>query len=296
MRADNSCLYAIWLACGNFSGEKSKSTTRTWSCWKPAFSVSRLRKVRTNRNAPVNSTSESATCDTTSRPAQQKAIPACSHPAAARLHRNSRVGARGLHCRSQPEEHASENREAAAKPSTRQSGVSSHKNVVVLRAEKRHQHPAHNLRQHRARDRSQARQQQTLCQQLAHQPGSRRSQRQPQRHFPLAHARPRQHQIGQVRAGDQQHQPRQCQQQPQRVFIIMPQTETPVAAGQRSQTERQIVLFGMPSKSPRHGGCEISPARWQPVAPKRARLSSPVSDVRWWRSTRSGAVHQRCLW
>ena len=45
---------------------RSMLTTRMPSCWNPASSVIRLRRLRTNSTAPTTSTSDSATCATTS--------------------------------------------------------------------------------------------------------------------------------------------------------------------------------------------------------------------------------------
>ena len=57
---------AVRRSSGTPARRRSRVTTRTPSCRKPASSVIRLRRLRTNSSAPTTSTSDSATCATTS--------------------------------------------------------------------------------------------------------------------------------------------------------------------------------------------------------------------------------------
>ncbi len=76
----------------------------------------------------------------------------------------------------------------------------------------------------------------------AHQPAARRADSLAHADLALPHAGPRQQQVRQVGAGDQQHQPGGGQQQPQRLFIILPQAGNAGGARRHLQLVLQILL------------------------------------------------------
>ena len=213
------------------------------SCRKPASSVIRLRRLRTNSSAPTTSTSDSATCATTSarrRPKRSRVsveprLPAfIAAPGAVPVARiagtrpNSRQVATGE--RRGEREHAPVERQR--RRTTRLSSV------VEEATRKRLSHCASTA----PPPAPIAAMQHALREQLPDDAAARRADRQAHGDLALARGRARQHQVRQVRAGDQQHQPGGREQQPQRRLVVAAQRRDAGAGRERAELERQIAL------------------------------------------------------
>ena len=174
-------------------------------------------------DAPATSTNESATCATTSarrklnrsRPAVIPRPPAfITAPGSIRVPRIAGAS---------PNRRQVRTASPTAKPSTRQSGAQIEKDRVGTCAEKCDEEPAQRLRQHCTKHGAYRGQQQTLDQQLANEPSARGPKRLTHGDLAFARARSREQQIGEVGAGDQQNQPPNRQQQPERPLVFFAQ-------------------------------------------------------------------------
>ena len=108
----------------------------------------------------------------------------------------------------------------AANSNTRQSGAMVRVNRVLARVQRIHQRPAQRLREGNAERGADHRQQRALQQHLSQHPATRSAKRHANGHFALFAARPRQHQVGEIRAGNQQHQSGDGQKKLQRRVVL----------------------------------------------------------------------------
>ena len=191
---------------------------------KPASRVIRLRRLRTNSSAPTTSTSESATCSTTSARRRPNRSRVSVDPRLPGLHRRAGCSARGAHRRHQAEDQArcdrqrrGEREDAPVERERRR------RSAIVVGRQEVDEESAQPLRQHGAARRADGGNQQAFRQELAHDTPSRRADREADGDLALARGRARQHQVRKVRAGNEQDQPGGREQQPQRRFIVAAQ-------------------------------------------------------------------------
>ena len=90
---------------------RSRFAITTPSCANPASRIIRLRRLRTNSSAPTTSTSDNATCATTSAAPQAETLARVGGSAAPRFHRRARRGAVARIAGSQAEQQARRHRE-----------------------------------------------------------------------------------------------------------------------------------------------------------------------------------------
>ena len=183
---------------------------RAMPSWRnPASSVIRLRRLRTNSSAPTTSTSDSATCATTSarrRPKRSRVsveprLPAfIAAPGAVRVARIAGIRPNSRHVASR--ERGGEREDRASRATARRRCGS----LSVVRK------PTRNRLSHCASSAPHAApiagDQQALGQQLPDDAPARRADREPHGNLALARGRAREHQVREVGAGDQQHERR----------------------------------------------------------------------------------------
>ena len=199
-----------WAALG------STSSTARWSTSNPVGSVRRLCSVRTSSIATTSSASDSANCVVT-RPrrinARRRPLDALRPPSASDRPRRrlsvATIGAR-------PQAAVASAPIAAANVSTRQSSDTSSIDRVAPLREQRHGESRRHCRDEQGRHRGSNAEDRGFGQQQPDESSPARAERRAQRHlaFPLAGSREKQ--TGHVRAGDEQHDARRREQQPQR--------------------------------------------------------------------------------
>src|SRR4029077_3504321 len=99
-----------------------------------------------------------------------------------------------------------------------------------FRTEKPHHGSAEDRGQGSTQDRTTDRQEQTFQKQLAHYPSTAGPECQPNGHLFLSSAGSREHEICQIRAGNEQHQSRGSQKQPQRSIVSLANRASPALA------------------------------------------------------------------
>ena len=193
----------------------------------PGSTVIRLRSVPTKSSAPTTSTSDNAICATTrtrrrpkrSRSAVTPRPPAfMAAPGATWVARNAGASPNSTHVRSAS---------ALVKPSTRQSVLQVHEQAIGVGGEERDEARAQPVREHRARRGAGHGQQHALRHQLPHDASARRADGQPHRDLALARGGAGEHQVGQVGAGDEQHQRGHAEQDPQRLLVVAAEAGEP---------------------------------------------------------------------
>ena len=181
-------------------------STSTPSGRSPGRSPSRSRRLRRKRPAPIRSTSDPATCATTSASRAAKRRRPGGLEAAGR-ERLDRAGARGAQRRPQPEDDAGGDREQRARRAARRGRARARGRARPAAAAGR---PGSARRPSAARPTPSAAaphgEQQALGQELAHELAAPGAERHPDRDLAPPRARPRQQQARDVRAGEQQHQ------------------------------------------------------------------------------------------
>ena len=164
------------------------------------------------------------------------------HSPSAGLHRRRRAVARRAHGRRLPEDdrgrHSERAREGHHPPIRRQI----EEEPVGIGADERHEKPAERSREQRAEAGADRSDEQALGRQLAHDAAARGTDREPHRNLALARAGPRQHQVCDVRACDEEHQTRHRQQHPQGPLVLIAQVGDAGAGRIRGQTVGQITL------------------------------------------------------
>ena len=175
----------------------------------PGSIVASLRQLPISRPAPTISTSDSATCATTRAfPIPNRLWPSatprpCAFIAVCGSTRPARHA--GTSPNSSPVSVATRDREEPAL-------ADRHRDRATRRDRDRERSLTRSRLPHVANDdperRTERREEQALGDELPRQPSAPGAEREPHRHLALAHGRAREQQVGDVRAGDQQHHAR----------------------------------------------------------------------------------------
>ena len=175
--------------------------------------------------------------------AQLETLMRVGRSAASRLHHRCRVHARGSKRRDDTEDHA---RRRCDEPDERvHAPVVLHReeDSFALRRDGRDEHAREPLCEQRAGHGAAPGEERALGRHLPHNPAAGRAEREPHRHLALARDRARQHQVRQIRAGDQQDEGRCREEQPQRCFEIGSHVGNTRRGRKRAEAERQIDLL-----------------------------------------------------
>ena len=221
----------------------SRPSTMRSSGRNPGSTVIRLRSVPMNRSAPTTSTSENAICATTRnrrRPKRSRSavtprpLAFMAAPGAMWVARNAGASPNSMQVR---------RASALVNASTRASGLTStnRRLASVVRNATR---PALSQCASTAPAAAPAdRQQHALRHELPHDASARGADGQPHRDLALPRAGAGQHEVGQVGAGDEQHQRGHAEQDPQRLLVVAPEPREPRSAvGGGSSLLAQVLL------------------------------------------------------
>jgi hypothetical protein len=139
---------------------------------------------------------------------------------------------------------------------TRQSGDEIQKEPAVVGADERHQRLAQPAGEHRAAECAERGDQQALREHLAHEPLPRRPDREAYGDLAFARGGPRQHQVREVRARDEQHQAGRAEQDPELGLVRRAEPRDPRAGRLGGERERQVVPGRLGVVSLRQRGLE----------------------------------------
>src|SRR6185437_3540832 len=153
-----------------------------------------------------------------------------------------RRGAGGLERRSQTEHQTSENCQGRGEAKHTPVRAERDKQTARFPAEVVNQQLTEHARQSHSKESAGEGEQQAFCKELANQAAALRAQSKPDGDFALARAGTRQHQVGQIGAGNHQHQSRNGQQQPQGHLIVAAKPGKPVGYRKWRELHSEITL------------------------------------------------------
>ena len=256
--------------------------------------VVRLRRLRTNSSAPTTSTSDSATWSTTSarrspkrsRVSELPRLPAfIAAPGAVPVTRIAGIS---------PKTRQVATASAAVKAKMRQSSARFTKIGALSLVRKFTRNRLSHCASRAPQTAPNRRDQQALGQQLADDAPARRADRQPHGDLALARGGARQHQVREIRAGDEQHEAGRGEQQPQRRLVGPPERRHAGPGLEGAELELEVIrrvlgavarAAGSPGRLARRS---TRAARW------RARRSNPASAGRTPPGTRRPTCRGRC--
>ena len=147
---------------------------------------------------------------------QTEPLAATGHSPAARLQQGGGLCPRGTHGRRQPEEHSCQYRERRRESQHTPIHAEIQEDLILLRADKGHKHPAYRERQEQSTNRASDRKQKAFGEQFANHSPTRRSKGPADGDLPLSCTGAGEHQVRQVGACNEQHQSGDSEQQPKR--------------------------------------------------------------------------------
>ena len=196
--------------------------------------------MRMNSSAPSSSTSDNATCATTSARRSPKRSRLVGDAAAARLQRRAGASAVARSAGATPNSRQATSATPLVNASTRQFQLEIDEDRWRCRRRARDEHAAQHARQRPRRATAPAAASSSaLDHQLPDDAAARGADGEAHGDLALARARAREQQVGQVGAGDQQHQAGRRQQDDERLLKFVRSVETPVAAGTAVSLKRR---------------------------------------------------------